>query len=208
MKIDTFYNSKVFSFFSFFTNLILLNICWIALCLPVITAGASTAALHECILLLRKRELNHVFKPFWTAFRKNFRQGTLLGLIAGFILVLTVIDLMIVLAYPGAMETWITVLLVLPFLLTAPSLCYIFPLQAKFENTVPATVFNAWKLSMIHPGTSVALLALQLVPVAVCLIWPNLLMTVVMLWTAFGGSGAVWISLGLLNWVFRQYQNS
>ena len=59
--------------------LVVLNVCWLALCLPVVTAGASTAALYA---VLQSEEYSYLSAPFafFRAFRIRAREATVLWL--------------------------------------------------------------------------------------------------------------------------------
>lgn len=76
------YESKVMSFLVSCTDHILLGLLWVLFSLPVITFGAATTAmLYTGGKVLRQGEGN-VFPTFWQAFRREFKQATVLWLIA------------------------------------------------------------------------------------------------------------------------------
>ena len=95
--------------------LVVLNVCWLVCCVPVVTAGASTAALYA--VLLERGEQSYLSAPpaFFRRFRSLLQKATLLWLpflIAGILLAL---DLRLLLA--GQMMN--SVLLLTPLLLAA-----------------------------------------------------------------------------------------
>ena len=95
--------------------LVVLNVCWLVCCVPVVTAGASTAALYA--VLLERGEHSYLSAPpaFFRRFRSLLQKATLLWLpflIAGILLAL---DLRLLLA--GQMMN--SVLLLTPLLLAA-----------------------------------------------------------------------------------------
>ena len=55
--------------------LIWMNTLWFVCCLPIVTAGASTAALYRMTFNLRE-DRNCSAKAFFKAFRENFKQAT------------------------------------------------------------------------------------------------------------------------------------
>jgi len=61
-------------------NLIVLNILWIVCSLPIITMGASTAALYHVIFQIQTKDEEAVLRPFFRGFVQNFKQATLLWL--------------------------------------------------------------------------------------------------------------------------------
>ncbi len=69
-------DSPVIAFLNKATDLILLNFLWILCSLPVITAGAATAAMYYvCITSIRCGD-GYVAKRFFQSFKQNFRQIT------------------------------------------------------------------------------------------------------------------------------------
>ena len=79
---------RLFSYDSKFSQIMLklccgcyLNLLWIVFSLPVITAGAATAALYDVTLRLAREEEPPLTRQFFKAFRENFRQATVLWLI-------------------------------------------------------------------------------------------------------------------------------
>ena len=201
---ESFFNSKLFNIFSAFTNILLINACWIALCLPVFTAGASTAALYFCMEQQRTDELVYPVKTFWRAFRENFKQGTILLVIAAAVAVLGFFDILLILQFRELLG-FATLALLLPFILTLTALFYIFPLQGNYNNTVKNTILNAWRMSMAHPMTTVGIIVINVLPLAAGLMFPIILPYVIMLSIAFGGSVPAWLSMMLLHKVFYQY---
>ena len=76
------YESRFMSFLIRLTDYILLGLLWFVCSLPVITYGASTTAmLYTAGKVIRQGEGN-VFPTFFEAFRREFKQATVLWLIA------------------------------------------------------------------------------------------------------------------------------
>ena len=71
-------DSKLVQFFTLLGNLILLNLLWILTSLPIITAGAASAAMYAVIFQYAEGTDDAVLKPFIKSFLSNFRQSTLL----------------------------------------------------------------------------------------------------------------------------------
>ena len=122
-----------------------LNILWFLCCIPVITVGASTTALFYVTLKISKNEEGNITKAFFRSFRQNFRQGTLIWLIllaAGIILG---VDGYVLyhMRFENAFWTLCTAIFFVAAAAYAVVLMYIFPLLARFDNTVGAMFKNA-----------------------------------------------------------------
>jgi len=145
-----------------FADIVLCNLIFCVFCLPVFTIGASLAALFTCMQQLVYEEDRNdglIFRDFWLAFKRNFKQATVLWLVC----LLAIVFL--------AAYYWVTqfmagsygkVYQTTFYLLTLVFLCgfvYIFPLQARYVNTVKNTLRNAWLLSIAAlPWTVLCLL--------------------------------------------------
>ena len=148
------YDNPVWRFIGKLGDLVLLNLLWLICCIPVFTAGAATTAVYYVTLKLVRDDDGSTIKSFFHSFTQNFKQATaiwlmilvaggLLGfdlwfLMSGVVTVSTVVKTVMSAVF-GAMT------LILLFVTT-----YIFPLQARFYNTVKRTLFNAFFMSVRH----------------------------------------------------------
>ena len=91
------YESKIMSFLTACTDYILLGLLWVLFSLPVLTFGAATTAmLYTANKSLYQGEGN-VFPTFWQAFRREFRQATVLWLSAIPLLLAAGVNLILIL---------------------------------------------------------------------------------------------------------------
>ena len=75
-------NSPVMRFLAMVANLFMVNLLFIICCLPVVTIGASFAALNKVVkdVVVDKGDAD-VIRPFFRAFGQNFKQATGIWLI-------------------------------------------------------------------------------------------------------------------------------
>lgn len=127
-----------------------LNILWFICCLPVFTVGASTTALFYVTLKVAKDEEGSITKSFFYSFRKNFRQATIIWLILLGLGSLLAVDGYVF--YHMRFDSAIWALGAAVFLVAlgayAIVLMYIFPLLARFDNTIRAMFKNALMIGM------------------------------------------------------------
>ncbi len=125
------------------TTLVVLNILALLCALPVITAGASLAALHYCVMKLRDGDgdLPRTFLHQWKMNLKSTLPVTAIYLLA---IVAVYLDVRIFLHAEGELSFFLIPVYAVCFLLVA-CFCWIFPLMARFENTF----FNTWKNTFI-----------------------------------------------------------
>jgi len=143
-------DSPVMRFITKIVYSVYLNILWFLCCLPVITAGASTTALFYVTLKMAKNEEGNLTKEFFHSFQENFRQGTKIWLI--------LLGLGIAMAFDGYVFyhmrftnifwTCATAVFLVALAAYAIVLMYIFPLLARFGNTITAMFKNSIIIGM------------------------------------------------------------
>lgn len=143
-------DGPLMSFITKITYSAYLNILWFVCCLPIFTIGASTTALFYVTLKVAKNEEGNITKAFFRSFRENFRQGTIIWLI--------LLATGIVLAFDGyvfyhlrfenAFWAIATAVFLVGVVAYAIVLMYIFPLLARFDNTIRAMFKNSIMIGM------------------------------------------------------------
>ena len=179
-------------------HIMFLNLLWVLFSLPVVTIGASTTALYSVLIKMRNGKEGKLFRDFWDAFRRTFRQATIIWLLIVFAAFVFTTDIVFFLKMGGFFGTFSAMLFVgLDVALLVMSL-YVFPMQAVFDNPIVTTVKSALLLASRHLGWSVVLLALTVLTViAVILYWP------LIVWFVFGL--AAFINAWIFDRIFRRY---
>lgn len=62
---------------SWITDCIFLSFFWIVGCIPVVTIGASTAALYDAVFYAYRRKSKHSWGRFWHTYLKNLKSSLL-----------------------------------------------------------------------------------------------------------------------------------
>lgn len=162
-------DNKFFTVMSRVADLMILNIIWIICCLPIVTIGASTTALYYVTMKMVKNEEAYIVKSFFKSFKQNFRQSTIIWLIVLVVGIVFALDLYILLqvdiSFENIIRYGIYAMMAIYFLITA----YIFPVLAKFYNSIKNTFKNAFFISIRHLPYSIAILAVNIVPMVVVL---------------------------------------
>ena len=125
-------------------DFMILSLLWLMCCIPVITAGAATAALYYVTLKMARGEASGVAKLFFKALKENMKAGivfTLVFALAGAVLYL---DYTLMLQLSGALGAVLRVVFMALGICCLLTALYTFPLQAQFVNTVKGTLTNAF----------------------------------------------------------------
>ena len=74
-------DSPVMDFLRTITNLLIVNLLFVICSLPIITFGAAFSAKYYVSMKIIRGEGTGVFIPFFKAFKRNFKQSTIVWLI-------------------------------------------------------------------------------------------------------------------------------
>ena len=190
-------DSPVMQGLSKVADLVVLNLMTVLLSLPVITAGAATAALYDAVTRLLRDE-GRLYSSYWNAFRSNFKKATLLWLIvlvAGCLLGLSVLFYLIQETTGGFL---LLLLAGVALFLWAITAAWIFPLQARFENTVRGTLHNAVLCALAYLPRSVAMAVLNLLPLALFLFFPDIFLRIGFVWLSIWYALAAYLNCRIL----------
>lgn len=125
-------------------DLLVLNMLTLLCCLPVVTAGAAWAALHDVTHKIVLHEETYPYRMYLPAFRANLKKGIPLGLI---FLGAAVVVALNYLAASSTLPPFRFLSAAVGLLLLAIG-NYAFALTARFENTVGGTLKNAARLAI------------------------------------------------------------
>lgn len=184
-------------------QVMLLNCLFIISCLPVVTIGAAiTAAYGTAYKLVDYRE-GILYKEYLHQFKLNFWPATkiwllLIGLTLGGFAIFPFMRPFLV----GNRLAYYVMMIVMTTL--ALTVLYLFPLTARFDNTLSGTVVNAMILSLKHLPISILVFFVSIGGVLVPFYFPKLLFA----WL-FVGAGLVFLlNAKLILKVFAQYENT
>lgn len=187
-------------------DMISLNLVFLLCCLPVITIGASCTALHTVVLKTAAGEEPYAVKSFFEAFRKNFKQSTvswIIMLIAG--ILLYVDSLMATQMGTGGlfMKLLLGIASVLYFLVAL----YIFPIQARYDNTIHANLKNALLLAVRHFPKTILLAFTVIVPTGLLLYGSIEVFVLMIVFSLLVGASVIAGIQDRIIWkIFRNYE--
>lgn len=145
------------------SDLFVLNLMTLVLCLPIVTIGASITAAHYTALKLHRGE-SYVMQSFWKSFKENFKQSTIIWMI--FSLFFVVEYLAFITLSNGTTETDLTMqgVIVATGVFGICFMLWVFPLQSKFVNKIWKTIYTSFVMTFKHIIRTVLLLAVFVLP--------------------------------------------
>lgn len=192
-------DSPLMRFLTKLADLMILNLLFLLSCIPVVTIGAAWTAMYYVTLKMVRDEEDSIIRGFFRAFRRNWKQATILWLMVlglGAVMVLDIrfLNAMGDSATAAAMKTAVEILGVLGLMV----LQYLFPGLARFEASTGNTLKNACLLAVGNlPKT--LLLSGAAVGAVYLSCWSNLTISVaIVVWVlmgfalmAYGNSGVL-----------------
>ena len=121
-------------------DIIILNMIFVVGCIPVITIGTSLSALYAVAMKMARGEEPSVWKEFWKAYKRNFKQATICWLIMAVVAILLFVDFRIIRVFQGSMYSVMRVILAIILGMWILMFQYLFPYIARFENGIFATL--------------------------------------------------------------------
>lgn len=155
-------------------DLMILNLLTIVCCIPIITAGAAFTAMHYQVLKIVRNEECYVVKGYFKAFRENFVQSTVIWLIMLLIALILAGDFYVMFNSDTEFHVIFKAIMGAISIFAVFTLLYVFPIQAKFANTVFRTIKNALAMSILLAPKSVLMLVLYLIPIALAGFFPSI----------------------------------
>lgn len=199
--------APVTAFLAVCCDLMVLNLAWLACCLPLVTAGASTAAMHAVAHQLSDNRCSSVLPAFFEALRREWKQGTQLFAVLGIWTAIAAVDLWVV--FRGLLgQSLLSWLCLLPACALLFASVYVFPLQVRFQNTVWGTLKNAMLLSLANLPVTIAAVFLNLLPLTVFLYSQHLFFRTAAVWLIVGVSATAYGSARLMKRIFLRIAES
>ena len=150
-------------FFEFMGNIgdwILLNLLFILTSIPVITIGMSLTALYRIVMRKVRGECNYVAKEYFRACAEEWKKSTVLWIIFLIIAVLLQFDVMYLPHMGNVFSIALGIVIVLVYFVFG----YVFPLQARFENSIKNTLVNAFALAVQNLPYTICMAVLNIIP--------------------------------------------
>ncbi len=199
-------DNKFFVFMGKVADLCLLNLVCLACCIPIVTAGASITALYYVTLKMVRNEESYIFRSFFKSFKQNFRQATIIHLIMVAAAVLLYLDTSIVKVMGEPMSQIMSVIFAVFTLVYAMILLYLYPILAKFYNSVKNTFTNAILMAIRHLPYTIIMLIICALPLLIFFV-PSLQMqmTLILLLLLFGMAVIAYLNSFFLVKIFDKY---
>lgn len=151
-------------------DLCILNIICVVCCIPVITAGASITAMYYVTLKMVRNEEAYILRSFFKSFKQNFKQATVINLIMLLIGVVLYVDLNVSKAMQGGAGQIFQIIFMAFVLIYFILFLYVYPVLARFYNTIKNTIKNALFMAIRHFPYTVVMVIIAVCPLLLLLV--------------------------------------
>lgn len=199
-------DNKFFVFMGRIADLCMLNILCIVCCIPVITAGASLTALYYVTMKMVRNEESYIFRSFFKSFKQNFKQATVINLIMLAAAALLYLDTRIAKAMADPMGKILAMIFALFTMIYLIILLYLYPVLAKFYNSIKNTFKNALLMGIRHLPYTFLMLVIYASPLLILFI-PSfqIQMFLILLVILFGPALAAYCNSHFFVRIFDKY---
>ena len=184
-------------------DLMWLNILTLICCIPVITVGPALTALHYMALKMARDEECYITRDYFKSFKLNLRQGIVIWLIELVIVSLLIGDFLILQNSEVAFGEPMRVILMVVAVLVLFLFTFVYPVLAKFDNTVMRTLKNALFIGILQFPKTILMMILSLIPAVLFVLAPQIIPIVFLL--CF--SSPAWVSAKLYNKFFKRLED-
>ena len=150
-------DNLVLSFFSAVFDMVLLSLLTVVCAAPVVSAGAALTAMHYVLFHKVQGDGIGVVQPYFRAVKENFMQATGLWLILGGMATALIVAIRRQGAEGNVLVWGGIVFLSVLFLEMA---VYVFPLQARYANSISRTLRLALQIAMASLPRATAMVIL------------------------------------------------
>ena len=190
-------------------DIIILNMIFVVGCIPVITIGTSLSALYAVAMKMARGEEPSVWKEFWKAYKRNFKQATICWLIMAVVAILLFVDFRIIRVFQGSMYSVMRVILAIILGMWILMFQYLFPYIARFENGIFATfatLRNALLLAAAHIPSTIMIVGLSVGSLILTLFTSRSFVIASIIWVFFGFAVLAYVQAFLLCRIFEKYE--
>ncbi|MBS6500851.1 MAG: DUF624 domain-containing protein [Clostridium sp.] len=200
-------DNGIMRFFSRIFDMVVLNLLFIIFCIPIVTIGASLTAMYSITLKMVINEESHIIRGFLKSFKQNFRQGTIIGMIAIIITLFIIIDLRIIGVTGSDRLKVLQVLCYIVAIWEYIIFLYAFPILSRFESTIKEVFKNSFVISIVNFKWTILFILLN-VPFMLMLFYSGvsmfLLFTILII---CGFSGLALIQSFIFYKIFKKHEN-
>lgn len=184
---------------------LVLSVMWLLGSIPLITIGASTAALYTMTLRIIRAEEGKLIPGFWKAYWENFRQGTVIHLILTLLVLMIYIHSRSVQAMEGQIRMVFWAGTCLFGIIWLMETLFVYPVLARFSNSTGNIMKNAFLMASGNVPVFFGVVLITGLPLWTLLLNTQLFISMVPAWIFIGPGLIALLNSFLFHQCFRKY---
>ena len=179
-SFDKITRSKLYEIGSVLWDIVALSLIWLIFSIPIVTSGASSAALYFALYRRVRKESDAAIPDFMRSFKSNLRQSVPLSLL--YTVFATLIGFNIHIARFGLsgilLPDWylpFALLLIVPFVILYP---FAYPYLARFSTDTKHIIMNSAAIASMNFGKALLLFIISFVSLALMVLFPPCVLVV------------------------------
>ena len=148
-------NNFFFRFMGKLFAAVALSIVYTLVCLPIVTIGPATSALYYATVKSIRRDRSYPIKEFFKAFKRDFKQSFVVGLILVVVGVILYVDVKFAINFINNSLTYMRYLYLIIGIVVSFIAVYIFPLISRFSLKLSELFKLSFYLALRHLLTTV-----------------------------------------------------
>lgn len=191
----------LYKFMDSLASVFKLNMLWLLCSLPIVTSGAATIAAFDVALKMVDEQEGYIGKQFFKAFKANLKRGIPLGIMGLVCLYVVWLDFSLYDQIEDASIMFVVMGILAAFVFSLAFL-YVFPLQARYENTIFRTLENSFNISLKYYARTLLLIIVLAVELVI-IMW-NL--TTMFIGALIGPACIIYTISGIAKPIFRELE--
>ena len=151
-----------------FVQMIYVGLLWFLCSIPILTAGAATAAMYEVLLKMTKDQEGAIGTAFFRGFKANLKVSLPVWIPILLAEIIFGVNLFYYAVLGGGDFLVQSIVFGLLLVLTMTLYGFVFPVMARFENTAAGTFRMALVLALRNPGWAVVIAVIQALTAFIC----------------------------------------
>ena len=177
---------------------IIANILFVLVSMPVVTAGPAFVAMYHVMLKFMRSDGDiNPFREFWNGLKNNFRQAVIVWLLFLVVAVIGIMDIRFAMYAKGVMTVF-KYLIYFIFGIALLLVSHMAPVMAAFADTIPHLARNSVYFASKNPVRAIAITALNVGPLILTYMDLQRLPLYAFMWAVFGFGAIAFVVSKLL----------
>ena len=205
MRIEFNPDSKIWKFFDYVGDLIILNLLFLLTSMPIFTIGASITAMDAVLFRKKEKKCDSVREDYFHAWKENFKNSTIIWLIFLAFLLMCGLNLLAVINANPSNKAVILILLGAILAVLFMTVLYSFAMLARFDNDWLTTICKSLVIAVLSLPYTIVVFLILAAAVLLTVQSSAALLVAAGIWILIGFSLVGFLSCSMFYRAFRKF---